>query len=570
MNNQGEPINNTDRVFDLPFGRVTNGYGAYHGLSPSEIKGKCNRLRITYLSHFRHFFYTLCPINNRYYVELNTPQLILAREIKSQLDDRHRNKNVRVLVLKARQQGISTFSHAYLLYYALLYNRGVSAVTIAPHQTDANKFFAHMQNMFTDKMLMVLNAIQPKAEVETCNNAQLAIKFADGIRSTIESAWAQSSVRSRGSSYSAIHITEVDYIDNWREFWETKLSPALRPTPKGSLVLLESTSNGKKNLYDMYTRALAKQSEFNVVFIPWYKTSEYRKELPEGYELSQYEKRLLERYPINKEQAHWYYTKVQNYSEESVLREYPSTPEDCFSTSNKHTVISFTDLEAAVCDRQQHPNGPNRFDLILGIDPAYSGDAIGLVWRQGREVKRISTLEAKGNIRQNVDEIMLQIAALPPDKIFIDNGAIGPAVYDLLKQHSGISGYYITPSKLIPINFGMSPDDASAFLNKRAEMYYRLSVWLRNGPVYITNESLEERRGLIEELSWQEWDPTSIKRKLQSKSKQPHSPNRADALALTFAEINSQDNIPRSALENLDERRFYSDQRKLVSSRLLS
>ena len=94
------------------------------------------------------------------------------------------------------------------------------------------------------------------------------------------------------------------------------------------------------------------------------------------------------------------------------------------------------------------------------------------------------------------------------------------------------------------INFGSSPDKPE-YLNKRAEMWAEMKTWIKQGGF------VEPDPVIREQLSGPEYT-INAKGKLQLESKDDmrrrglSSPDRADALALTFA-------APVAKLDSSDE-----------------
>jgi hypothetical protein len=84
--------------------------------------------------------------------------------------------------------------------------------------------------------------------------------------------------------------------------------------------------------------------------------------------------------------------------------------------------------------------------------------------------------------------------------------------------------------------FGAGANDPELYLNKRAEMWWRMKEWIEDQPNRLPNDS-----SLIADLSApQPIERSDRKKQLESKKemakRQIRSPDLADALALTFAE----------------------------------
>jgi len=163
---------------------------------------------------------------------------------------------------------------------------------------------------------------------------------------------------------------------------------------------------------------------------------------------------------------------------------------------------------------------------IIGCDVARFGDdATVVARRQGLLAFPLVVLQ-KYNTLQIADYISQIRGEWVPDGINVDGtGGFGAGVVDNLRRLMNIN--------VFEVHFAASPED-SHLLNKRAEMYQRLADWIRGGG-QIPNDP-----DLIAELSAIEYEIDNAGRmKILSKSdikeKLGRSPDRADALALTFA-----------------------------------
>lgn len=163
---------------------------------------------------------------------------------------------------------------------------------------------------------------------------------------------------------------------------------------------------------------------------------------------------------------------------------------------------------------------------IIGIDPAWSGgDETTIFFRQGNFSKILATYPRN----DNDFEIANYLAKFEDDEkadcVFIDQG-MGTGIYSagLTMQRRWI---------LVPFG-GKSADNH--YKNKRAEMWGLMRKWLQEGGV-IPDDPV-----LCQELVGPEYfinvksDQLQLESKEDMKIRGVPSPNRADALALTFAQ----------------------------------
>jgi hypothetical protein len=162
--------------------------------------------------------------------------------------------------------------------------------------------------------------------------------------------------------------------------------------------------------------------------------------------------------------------------------------------------------------------------IVIGVDPSYcGGDECVVYLRQGLMSKRLAVyrkleddLLLAGYVAQFEDEYKA-------DKVFVDMG-YGTGV---------VSAGKAMGRQWMLIPFAMESNDVG-FLNKRAEMWNNMKKWLAEGGC------LEDDPIICQELTGPEYAvKLDGKIKLESKDDMKKrglaSPNRADALCLTFA-----------------------------------
>jgi hypothetical protein len=179
--------------------------------------------------------------------------------------------------------------------------------------------------------------------------------------------------------------------------------------------------------------------------------------------------------------------------------------------------------------RQAKPVGHAHDEVILGVDVArYGGDETVLAFRRGRDAysepwlyyRNLDTME----VAARVAEAWMRVK---PDAVFIDEGGLGAGVVDRLRQLG------FNPQA---VNFGWKPDglvDAKV-ANKRAEMWVRMRDWLRSEVAIPDDEQLEAQLTAVE-YKHDANNAILLEKKEDMRKRGLPSPDRADALALTFA-----------------------------------
>jgi len=266
--------------------------------------------------------------------DLGWAQRPFIAEIERQYNE---NRPVRIIVLKARQLGISTATEAVLFWWCFLHP-GSNSLVLSHEDSQAQELFA-MTKLYWDSW--------PHKTLYSSRYAtrrQLAFKE---TLSQIRVATAKNEEAGRGSTLQALHASEVAYWPNPEALW-SNLDQSVSQHPK-SLVVLESTANGVGNwFYDMWQRAEEGSIDYVPMFFPWYKHPEYHHKQYTRHtklELNPEEKHLLklmESEGYDDEYIygaiswrHWKILNSYNGDIDRFMEGYPSYPEEAFVTSGK-------------------------------------------------------------------------------------------------------------------------------------------------------------------------------------------------------------------------------------------
>jgi hypothetical protein len=224
---------------------------------------------------------------------------------------------------------------------------------------------------------------------------------------------------------------------------------------------------------------------------------------------------------------------IDDYGEDSdfirvrVLGAFPRAASTQFISSELAEAAASTDREAV-----HSLNDPR----IMGVDVARFGeDATIICFRIGRDARSIPAIALRGVDTMTVAARVVEEARRHRiDTIFVDGGGVGGGVVDRLQ---------FLRANVAEVQFGGKPDRSSAtqdgaivYANKRAEMWGNLREWLAGGMI-------ENNPDLIADLTGVEYgyvlregrDAIQLEKKEDMRKRGLASPDRADALALTFA-----------------------------------
>jgi len=209
----------------------------------------------------------------------------------------------------------------------------------------------------------------------------------------------------------------------------------------------------------------------------------------------------------------------RDMSETSFSREYLCD----FTAAGDDQLMSLADVETAA-HTEYKPGEMDYAAKILGVDPARFGDDRSVIFpRQGMAALTPEVYRGIDNM-DLASRVAAKIESWKPDAVFIDAGN-GSGVIDRLRQ----LGYDV-----IEVHFGGKPIDG-AYLNKRAEMWFEMAGWIKQGGS-IPN-SVDLKQDLAAPIYW--FDSAGRKQlepKDDIKKRGLPSPDLGDALALTFAQ----------------------------------
>lgn len=261
--------------------------------------------------------------------KLNQAQQLITEQVDKQLKETGR---VRAIILKARQQGISTYCSGRVFWksYFSPYSRSV----VMAHDS------ATSDALFTMSKNLIRNMPKELAPSEERSNAKEIIISSPSFRDKEAKAsyrlyTAGSPEAGRGTTPTIAHLSEVAF---WQH--DEKILAGLFQgisQAEGTEVILESTANGATGeFYRLWKGAVAGENEYIPIFLPWHLTDEYRRTAPEGMELTLEEEKLQEKFDLDYDQLYWRRLKIAESGEMKFRQEYPATPDEAFITSGSN------------------------------------------------------------------------------------------------------------------------------------------------------------------------------------------------------------------------------------------
>lgn len=435
---------------------------------------------------------------------------------------------VRAIILKARQRGISTYVGARF-YQKTTLHLGQNTF-ILTHEDNATKTLFGMTKLMHEHMT-------PEYKPTTTEDSQVSLTFGK-IKSKYSLGTARTKATGRSGNIQNFHGSEAAYWSNAEDHAAGVLQAV--PDDRNTEIILESTANGPMGwFYKQWTLAVAGKSEYLPIFIPWFWAEDYRKPMRETTELSEEMLEYQELYDLSDEQMQWMYDKCIELNPDAepgtivplFRQEYPANANEAFQATGFDSLIS-SDVVMLARKRDIPLEEVEDEFTILGMDMAEGGtDDTRIVDRKGR------TAGKQVNERHNTNDTMFLAdrAALAIDKtgarmLYVDVSAGGAAVVSRLRQ----MGY---EDRVTGVNFGARATENDRFANKRAEMAYRLMMWITD----VTGADVPDEDVVHMHLCSVGYRYDAKRRlilwpKEKIKKEFGFSPDWFDAIGLTFAE----------------------------------
>ena len=286
---------------------------------------------------------------------MNDAQQIIYGKIQALEKD---DKPIRIIILKARQEGVSTLCEA-ILFEKAARHENVNSLIIAHEPESTEEIFA-MSKRFYDMLpewMKPMRRYDNKKQMVFENPNEKARGNLPGKRSRMIIATADKARIGRGMTLHCFHGSEVAF---WKKAKELMLSVMQAiPDLPNTMVFLESTANGfggdGEYFYNIVHDAIAGKNDFELIFLPWHLMPEYSMRFSGEEEktkfaetLDAYEKDIQKRFTLTLKQLNWRRWAIKNKcggDTDKFKQEYPITIEEAFVAS-ANTVIPKQHIEA--------------------------------------------------------------------------------------------------------------------------------------------------------------------------------------------------------------------------------
>lgn len=264
---------------------------------------------------------------------INYAQEDFITEVEDQIND---SGQVRIIVLKARQLGISTIIEGIIFALSMMF-RDYQSLIISHEADSAEHILTMTKRYWTTYPFKDFHDEQ--------YNGRKQLAWSD-LQSNIVIGTAKNTNAGRSKTLHALHASEVAAWDNPEEM-VGGLRQAI-PSFGITMIFLESTANGVGNFFHKtWNEATADSSEFSPKFYPWHKHPEYTAAyIPSNQQRHYYqldkltdEEKALRAMGIGDARLLWRRYAIKNLCQgdiDTFHQEYPTTAHEAFLSTGRN------------------------------------------------------------------------------------------------------------------------------------------------------------------------------------------------------------------------------------------
>ena len=244
-----------------------------------------------------------------------------------------RTGKVRVIILKARQMGLSTWAGARL--FSRVSQRPAKKALVVTHHADSTRALFDMTQRYYDLLPAIL-------KMKTQYSSRKELKWGAPLDSGYIVGTAGADTLARGETITHAHLSEVAF---WPRSKAQELFSGLMdsiPAKPDTEVYIESTANGVSGVfYDQWKAAVKGETDFIPVFLPWFVETGYRAAAPAAFERTPEEESLAAAHGLDNDQLQFRRLKIGEKGRDLFMQEYPSTADEAFLTSGRPVFDGF-------------------------------------------------------------------------------------------------------------------------------------------------------------------------------------------------------------------------------------
>ena len=281
-------------------------------------------------------FYLYCDKNlqiltKKGVLEKFVPNRIQKKIVDYVLECLETGQPIRIIVLKARQEGVSTIVEALIYWYSATH-RNINAKIVSHDRESAGNLYSMFRRYYDNSEPI----FKPTTKYNTKNDLLFDNEEGNGLKSQISISSAENTGTGRGLTVNWLHGSEVALWSNGRELLAGLLQTV--PMLPETGIFLESTANGVGDyFYDTWQSAKTGKSIFKPFFFGWHEHDEYRIQTKPLKDLTPEERELKRNYKLEDDQIAWRRLKLKEFAgnEEKFAQEYPINDQEAFLLSGR-------------------------------------------------------------------------------------------------------------------------------------------------------------------------------------------------------------------------------------------
>lgn len=237
---------------------------------------------------------------------------------------------VRMVVLKARQQGLSTIISAWQYWW--LSQRTAQKGLVMAHETDSTTSLFDMYKRLHDN---VPDLLRPHAKYNSRGEMQF-----DRLDTGLRVATAGGRGVARGETLTTTHLSEVAFWPT--AFAATNFNGLIQAVPeeRGTAIFVESTAQGMTGKFrELWVGATDGSNGYTPFFSAWFESEEYCETAPADFARTAEEEALIAQFSedglTSDDQLYWRRRKIAQNGIGLFKQEYPATPDEAFLSTGR-------------------------------------------------------------------------------------------------------------------------------------------------------------------------------------------------------------------------------------------
>ncbi|MFI4971145.1 MAG: hypothetical protein ACHP7H_00580, partial [Hyphomicrobiales bacterium] len=255
---------------------------------------------------------------------------VQKRFVEKIIDQMQRTGRVRFVVLKARQQGLSTVISCWQYWW--LSQRKAQKGLVMAHESESTQTLFDMYKRVHEN---VPDIVRPSTKY----SSRTELVF-DKLDTGLRVATAGGRGVARGETLTVAHLSEVAFWPT--AFANTNFNGLVQAIPDvaGTAIFLESTAQGVTGkFYEMWKAAEAGTSGYETFFSAWFESNEYREPAPADFQRTPEEEELMKRFCdqglTSNDQLYWRRRKIATNGLDLFKQEYPATADEAFLSTGR-------------------------------------------------------------------------------------------------------------------------------------------------------------------------------------------------------------------------------------------